>query len=110
MKYPCLLSATLAAGLWVGAASAQVTPAVITDAGQPPAEERDSNGAIVLENSMVRAQQRAATFQRASQTMSVDANGRPATRGRATTSEPATAERELQQQELRRMGASPAPR
>lgn len=55
-------SGLAAAGLAAGAALAQpVTPVtpVQTDAGPPPAEERDSVGAVVLGNSMVRAQREA---------------------------------------------------
>lgn len=44
-----------AALLAAGAAHAQTAPPV-TDAGPPPAEERNSTGAVVLENSLVRAQ------------------------------------------------------
>lgn len=48
-----LAAALLAAG---GAFAQNSTPLVMNDVTLPPAEERDSLGAIVLENSMVRAQ------------------------------------------------------
>lgn len=48
-----------AAGLAAGGALAQALTPVQTDTGPPPAEERDSMGAVVLENSMVRAQRQA---------------------------------------------------
>lgn len=51
--------AVLAAVLGMGAARAQIAPPVLTDVAPPPAEERDSPGAIVLENSPVRAQRKA---------------------------------------------------
>src|SRR5512133_640091 len=65
MKYPIVMRATaLAAVLAAGGAWAQNAPApattdaspVVTDVGPAPAQERSSMGAIVLENSMVRAQ------------------------------------------------------
>jgi hypothetical protein len=64
MKYPNLMRmAAFAAVLAAGAAAAQTTaptaveaPAVVTDVGPAPAHERDSIGAIVLEESPVRAQ------------------------------------------------------
>jgi hypothetical protein len=64
MKYLNLMPmVALAAALAAGHAAAQSsppaaagTPAVITDVGPAPAHERDSMGAIVLEESPVRAQ------------------------------------------------------
>lgn len=64
MKYPNILPlVALAAVLAAGPAAAQSSPptaaegpAVVTDVGPPPAQERDSMGAIVLEESPVRAQ------------------------------------------------------
>jgi hypothetical protein len=74
MNHPILLRcAALAAALGACGVPAQTRPAgadaglpppVLTDAGPAPAQERDSMGAIVLENSPVRAQRRA--FERAS--------------------------------------------
>jgi len=48
-----------AAGLAAGGVLAQSLTPVQTDVGPPPAEDRDSVGAVVLENSMVRAQRAA---------------------------------------------------
>lgn len=66
MKYPVLMrTAVFAAVLVAGGVSAQTAPAapdaaigspVISDVGPPPAHERSSLGAIVLEDSPVRAQ------------------------------------------------------
>jgi hypothetical protein len=67
MKYPNITPlVALAAVLAAGPAAAQSSsaspptsvgaPAVVTDVGPPPAHERDSMGAIVLEDSPVRAQ------------------------------------------------------
>lgn len=58
MNYPMTLRiAVLAATLGAGGAFAQhSTPLVMSDAAPLPAEERDSTGAIVLDNSPVRAQ------------------------------------------------------
>lgn len=54
-------SGVAAAVLAAGGALAQSLTPVQTDVGPPPAEERDSVGAVVLENSMVRAQRQAVT-------------------------------------------------
>ena len=71
MKYPDLMrSCALAAAVGTGAVLAQ-TPtetSATTDVGPPPAEERSSTGAIVLENSLVRAQRDNAFQRSASQT------------------------------------------
>jgi hypothetical protein len=48
-----------ALGLAAGGAFAQSRTPVQSDVGPPPAEERDSIGAVVLQNSMVRAQREA---------------------------------------------------
>ena len=67
MKYPnATLAASLAVVLVTGSALAQSvpaqppgpgkSPAVMTDVGPRPAEERDSVGAVVLDKSLVRAQ------------------------------------------------------
>lgn len=50
-----LIAAMLAASA-AGSALAQVSPVVFTDAGAMPAEERDSMGAVLMEDSPVRAQ------------------------------------------------------
>ena len=66
MKYPNLMwTPALAAVVGTGAVLAQTTT---TDIGPPPAEERSSTGAIVLENSLVRAQRDNAFERSASQT------------------------------------------
>jgi hypothetical protein len=68
MKYPKLMwSCVLAAAVGTGAVLAQTT-STTTDVGPPPAEERSSTGAIVLEKSLVRAQRDNAFQQSASQT------------------------------------------
>ena len=66
MKYPILMrTAAVAAALVAGGVFAQSAPSksdtvvpspVVSDVGPPPAHERNSLGAIVLENSPVRAQ------------------------------------------------------
>jgi hypothetical protein len=88
MKYPIAMqAAVLAAVLSAGAALAQTVPAqpepaqpgkpaaVVTDIGPAPAEDRNSTGAIVLENSLVRAQ-RENGFARASAHTGVASVGR----------------------------------
>jgi hypothetical protein len=86
MKYPMAMQAALlAATLAAGGAIAQTIPAepaapgkpgaVVTDVGPAPAEERNSTGAIVLENSLVRAQ-RENGFARASAHTGVASVGR----------------------------------
>jgi hypothetical protein len=60
-------TAFVATLLALGTAQAQTAPGLtdpgpakgVTDVGPPPAEERDSAGAVVLENSKVRAQRKA---------------------------------------------------
>jgi hypothetical protein len=76
-----VLAAMLGAGVAV-AQTAQPVPAqpgmpagVVTDIGPAPAEERNSTGAIVLENSLVRAQ-RENGFARASAHTGVASVGR----------------------------------
>ena len=81
MKYPKLIRmAALAAVMAAGAAAAQSTaptaieaPAVVSDVGPSPAHERNSIGAVVLEESPVRAQR------------DRDFEQRPAPRARAST-------------------------
>jgi hypothetical protein len=75
MKYPNLMrTGALAAALVTGTVLAQTAPAV-TDVTMPPAEERDSTGAILLENSLVRAQ-RDNAFQRSASQTGVTSVGR----------------------------------
>jgi hypothetical protein len=78
MKYPILMrGVALVAALGAGSVLAQarpsatdsgLTPPVVTDVGPAPAHERESSGAIILENSMVRAQRRHAFEHAASRT------------------------------------------
>jgi hypothetical protein len=91
MKYPIAMQAAVLAAvlgtLGTGGAFAQATPAepapatpgkadsVVTDVGPAPAEDRNSTGAIVLENSPVRAQ-REKGFARASAHTGVASVGR----------------------------------
>lgn len=105
MKYPCLMrTAAIAAALGAGCALAQNgPPVIITDAAPLPAEERNSTGAIVLENSLVRAQRENA-FQR-----SASRNG-VATVGRGVLRATREAQREAdlaQARETRSMGFYP---
>ncbi|MCM2253991.1 MAG: hypothetical protein NDJ19_16635 [Ramlibacter sp.] len=85
MKHPILMRGlALAAALGAGSVLAQTRPAaensgmqppVVTDAGPAPAQERESSGAIILENSMVRAQRELA-FQRSAARTGVATVGR----------------------------------
>jgi hypothetical protein len=94
MKYPSSMrTAVMAATLGAGCVLAQTTtpaPAptpvpteptapVVSDVGPRPAEDRSSTGAIVLENSLVRAQRENA-FQRSSSQTGVATVGRGAVR------------------------------
>ena len=75
--------AAMAAVLGAGGAMAQTPPApspadpvpVVSDVGPPPAQERNSIGAIVLDDSLVRAQ-RARDFERTSARTGVASVGR----------------------------------
>jgi len=69
-------AATLGAA---GCVLAQTTAPVVTDAAPLPAEDRDSTGAIVLQNSLVRAQ-RDNAFQRADRRNGVASVGQRAVR------------------------------
>jgi hypothetical protein len=84
MKYSRLMrTAAIAATLGAGSVLAQTTAPVpteptapvVTDVGPRPAEDRNSTGAIVLENSLVRAQ-RDNAFQRSSARTGVGSIGR----------------------------------
>lgn len=82
MNYPCLIrTAAFAAVLGAGNVFAQTAP-IVTDVGPAPAEERSSTGAVVLENSLVRAQ-RDNAFQRASSQTGVTSLGRGVLRATA---------------------------
>lgn len=96
-----------AAVLGLATAQAQTLPPRVNDVGPPPAESRDSAGAIVLENSMVPAQRTKAMAESAGST-GVTSVGRRAVSSRsrtATAQELATA-RAAEATELRRKGAS----
>lgn len=99
MNYAILIrGAALVAALGAGSVLAQTKPAdtgttppavtdvgpapVVTDVGPAPAQERDSLGAIVLENSLVRAQRQNA-FERASSRTGVASVGRGVLRATA---------------------------
>lgn len=71
MRAAAVAASLCAGGVW----AQQVLPPVMTDAAPMPAEDRDSTGALVLENSLVRAQQQGA-FQRSSQRTGVESVGR----------------------------------
>jgi hypothetical protein len=76
MKYAHLMRTAIgAATLGAGCVLAQTAAPVVTDAAPAPAEDRDSTGAIVLQNSLVRAQ-RDNAFQRAASRDGVASVGR----------------------------------
>ena len=86
MKNPILLRAALvAAALGAGSVLAQAIPSpspaatsvspVVSDVGPRPAEDRSSVGAVVLEDSMVRAQRERA-FERSANRTGVNSLGR----------------------------------
>lgn len=88
MKYPLSMRlAVVAAALAAGGAFAQTAPSaaptgpspVVSDVGPPPAHERNSMGAIVLDESLVRAQ-RDRDFERTSARTGVASVGRGAIR------------------------------
>ena len=111
MKYPfAMRSALLAAALGAGVVFAQTAaaPAVVTDTGPPPAEDRSSVGAVVLERSPVPAQKAMITQRAASQA----AVGRGIVRAtvRAQTEADLAKAREDENSDTRRMGAPPAPK
>jgi hypothetical protein len=67
--------AAVAAALGAAGALAQTPAPAVTDVGPPPAEERGSTGAVVLQNSLVRAQ-RDDAFQKSSAQTGVGSVGR----------------------------------
>ena len=99
---PVVLAAFLAAG----AAHAQAPAAPVTDVGPIAAEERDSNGAVVLENSLVRAQRNKAFAESSSRT-GVGTVGRGVVRAksRAEVQGELASARKLEAEELYRRGA-----
>jgi hypothetical protein len=98
-------TAMLGAMLGVGCVLAQTAPKV-TDTAPPPAEARESTGAVVLENSLVRAQ-RENQFQNSAAQTGVATVGRGATRAmtRAQTQAALAQAREAEALELYRRGA-----
>ena len=72
-------AAAVAATLGTGCVLAQTSAPVVTDTAPLPAEERESAGAIVLQNSLVRAQRENA-FERSSSRTGVGSVGRGALR------------------------------
>jgi hypothetical protein len=116
MNYAILMRvALLAAALGAGSVLAQTRPAasdigvlppVVTDTGPAPAQERDSMGAIVLENSPVRAQRQSA-FERAASRTGVASVGRGVLRAtmRAERESELAQARENEAAELYRHGA-----
>jgi len=114
MNHPMLLRCVLlAASLAAGGALAQTSPSatspqpVASDVGPPPAEDRSSVGAIVLDNSLVRAQREQA-FERSAARTGVASIGRGvlrATRQEQTRSDLAALRLE-QALDLQRRGSS----
>ena len=118
MKYPILLmhGIALAAALGAGSVLAQTPPAapdsgtqppVVTDVGPAPAQERNSLGAIVLGDSLVRAQRENA-FERASSRTGIASVGRGALRAtmKAQREADLAQSREEEAIELNRRGAA----
>jgi hypothetical protein len=98
---PAVAAALLAAAV----ATAQTTTPRVTDVGPPPAEDRASAGAVVLEKSLVPAQRkRVAESSARTGVGSVGAGVVGATMRAQTQSELASA-REAEAQDLRRRGA-----
>ena len=106
MNIRSLAGPALAAAL-LGAAAvhAQTTHAPVTDVGPPPAEERDSTGAVVLEKSPVQAQKKA--FAESEARTGVGSVGRGVLRAtmRAQTEGELASARDAEAAELRRRGA-----
>lgn len=97
--------AIVATLLGAAAVCAQTPPAAVTDVGPPPAEERSSTGAIVLEKSPVQAQKKA--FAESAARTGVTTVGRGAVRAltRAETQAELASAREAEAAELHRRGA-----
>ena len=102
-----LLGASLAEAQTTTPPAAPSTAPVVTDAGPPPAEERTSAGAVVLQNSLVRAQRDNAFGQDAART-GVATVGRGTTRviNRAQLLSELARAREAEALELQQRGAS----
>jgi len=98
------------AAAWFAAAGAFAqgpvpTPPVMNDVNLPPAEDRDSLGAIVLENSMVRAQREAFAARHASLRVSAVGRGTIRTTRNARAKEDLQQQREDESVRLHEMGA-----
>ena len=107
MDYPILLRTALLGGLLgTGSVLAQSTPPVVTDAAPPPAEDRSSPGAIVLDNSLVRAQREQA-FERSAERNGLASVGRGSVRAamRAQTKADLAQARREEMLELKDRGA-----
>jgi hypothetical protein len=116
MTYPSLLSAGVLLASLGGGVLAQTVPSqtaphqgppVVSDVGPRPAEDRSSTGAVVLENSMVRAQREQA-FERAGSRTGVTSVGRATVRAmkRAQLEADLAQARQNEKIELRQRGAS----
>lgn len=102
-----VLAATGAFAQSQSSAIAQSTPAVMTDVSPLPAEERDSSGAIVLENSMVRAQREAFGGRYTPTQVSSVGRGVDRTLRTARTKEDLRQIRDEEEMRAREMGAGP---
>lgn len=107
MNISLLYAPALVAALVAGAVHAQGPAApVVTDVGPPPAEERSSTGAIVLENSKVPAQRNQAAAdasERQGMTPAGSATATPMTRNQARAER--AEKRAAEAADLRRRGA-----
>jgi hypothetical protein len=97
-----LAATLLAAG---GAFAQNSTPTVMNDLTLPPAEDRDSLGAIVLENSMVRAQREVFAARHTSLRVSSVGRGTIRASRSARTKEDLQQQREDESIRLHEMGA-----
>ena len=95
-------AALFAAG---GALAQNSTPLVMNDVTLPPAEDRDSLGAIVLENSMVRAQRQAFAARQTSLQVSSVGRGTIRSTRKARAKEERQQQREDESLRLHEMGA-----
>lgn len=105
MTIRSLAGPALAAVLLGAAAAIAQTSAPVTDVGPPPAEERASTGAVVLEQSPVQAQRKA--FAESAARTGVTSVGRGIVRAttRAQTQAELAGAREAQAAEFYRRGA-----
>jgi hypothetical protein len=106
MSIRALALPALAVALLGAAAAHAQTPPRVTDVGPPPAEERDSTGAVVLEQSLVRAQ-RSNAFARSASRTGVTSVGRGVVRAtmRARTQSELASARSAESAALRQRGA-----